>query len=43
MIKLIALLKRKPGLSREAFHQRWLLEHTRLSAKLPGWRVSEIK
>jgi uncharacterized protein (TIGR02118 family) len=36
VIKLIALLKRKPGLSREAFAQRWLVEHTKLSSKLPG-------
>lgn len=36
MIKLIALLKRRDGLSREEFHRRWLLEHTRLSSQLPG-------
>jgi uncharacterized protein (TIGR02118 family) len=36
MIKLIALLKRKPGISREAFNQRWLNEHTKLSSKMPG-------
>jgi len=38
MIKLIALLKRKPGLSREAFEHRWLQEHTKISGKLPGLR-----
>jgi uncharacterized protein (TIGR02118 family) len=36
VIKLIALLKRKPGLSREEFAQRWVYEHTKLSSKLPG-------
>jgi uncharacterized protein (TIGR02118 family) len=36
VVKLIALLKRKPGLSREAFAKRWLEEHTRLSSRLPG-------
>jgi uncharacterized protein (TIGR02118 family) len=36
MIKLIALLKRKPDITPEQFAQRWLYEHTRLSHKLPG-------
>lgn len=36
MIKLIALLKRKPGISREEFARRWLEEHTRISTQLPG-------
>ena len=36
MIKLIALLKRKPGISREEFARRWVEEHTHISAKLPG-------
>lgn len=36
MIKLIALLKRKPGLSMEEFQRRWVVEHTKLSARLPG-------
>lgn len=42
MIKLIALLKRKPGLSREEFAQRWLKEHIKLSAKMPGLRGYRI-
>ena len=42
MIKLIALLKRKPGLSREAFERRWLQEHTKISGKLPGLRGYRI-
>jgi uncharacterized protein (TIGR02118 family) len=36
MVKLIALLKRKPSISREAFVERWLNKHTKLSSKLPG-------
>ncbi|GIL13038.1 MAG: EthD family reductase [Chloroflexi bacterium] len=36
MIKLIALLKRKPELSREEFARRWVEEHTKISARLPG-------
>ncbi len=36
MIKLIALLKRKPGISREEFARRWLDQHTRISTELPG-------
>ena len=42
MLKLIALLKRKPGLSREAFEKRWLEEHTKLSSRLPGLRGYRI-
>jgi uncharacterized protein (TIGR02118 family) len=36
MVKLIALLKRKPELSKEAFAKRWLEEHVKLSSKMPG-------
>ena len=36
MVKLIALLKRKPHLSREEFERRWLEGHTPLSTQLPG-------
>ena len=36
MIKLIALLKRKPGISREEFARRWVEDHTRISSRLPG-------
>ena len=42
MIKVIALLKRKPGISKEDFAQRWLYEHTKLSSKLPGLRGYRI-
>jgi len=34
MVKLIALLKRKPGMTRAEFKERWLIEHTKLSSKL---------
>ena len=38
MIKLIALLKRKPGLTRKEFADRWLNDHVKLSSKMPGLR-----
>jgi uncharacterized protein (TIGR02118 family) len=36
MVKLIALLKRKPHLTLEEFERRWLEQHTLISARLPG-------
>ena len=36
MIKLIALLKRKPGVSKEEFARRWVNDHTKLSTQIPG-------
>jgi uncharacterized protein (TIGR02118 family) len=42
MVKLIALLKRKPSISPEAFASRWLNEHVKLSAKMPGLREYRI-
>ncbi len=36
MVKLIALLKRKPGISREEFKRRWLQDHTKISTQIPG-------
>ena len=38
MIKLIALLKRKPGMTQEEFAERWVKEHTKISSKLPNCR-----
>ncbi len=38
MIKLIALLKRMPGMTRQEFADRWLKEHIKLSSKMPGLR-----
>lgn len=42
MIKCIALLKRKPGLTHEQFARRWVDEHTRLSSQLPNCRGYRI-
>ena len=42
MVKLIALLKRKAGTSREEFAQRWMKEHIKLSTKMPGLRGYRI-
>ena len=36
MVKLIALLKRKPELTKEQFAERWLNEHVKLSSQIPG-------
>ncbi len=38
MVKLIALLKRKPGMTRQQFADRWINEHLTLSTKMPGVR-----
>jgi uncharacterized protein (TIGR02118 family) len=42
MIKLIAFLKRKPGISMEEFQRRWVEEHTKISARIPGVRGYRI-
>jgi uncharacterized protein (TIGR02118 family) len=42
MIKLIALLKRKPGISKEEFATRWVNEHTKLSTQLKGLKGYRI-
>ena len=42
MVKLIALLKRKPGISMEEFERRWVEEHTKLSTQIPGIRGYRI-
>ncbi len=42
MIKLIALPKRKPGMTREEFAKRWVEEHTKISSQLPGLRGYRI-
>lgn len=36
MVKVIALIKRKPGLSREEFLRRWHQAHPPFVRKLPG-------
>ncbi len=42
MIKMIALVKKLEGLSREEFVQRWVQEHTKLSGVLgmKGYRIN---
>ncbi len=42
MVKLIAFLKRTPGLSKEQFTRQWLEQHTKLSTQLPGLRGYRI-
>ncbi len=42
MIKIIALLKRKPGMTREEFERRWLDEHIKISSQLPNLRGYRI-
>ncbi len=42
MIKLIALLKRKPHVSMEEFERRWVHEHTKLTTRIPGIRGYRI-
>ncbi len=42
LVKLIALLKRKPGISKEEFARRWVHEHTKLSTQIPGVRGYRI-
>ena len=42
-VKLIALLKAKPGMSREEFRKRWVEDHCPLTLKLKhlkGYRVN---
>lgn len=38
MTKIIALISRRPGLSREQFLEQWQVEHPRYVRKLPGLR-----
>ena len=42
MVKLVAFLKRRPGISKEEFARRWVHEHTKLSRQLPGLRGYRI-
>ena len=42
MVKLIAFLKRKPGMTMEEFKRRWVEEHTKISSKIPGVRGYRI-
>lgn len=38
MIQEIVLLRRRPGMDRDAFHRYWRETHGPLAAKLPGLR-----
>jgi hypothetical protein len=38
MVKLIAFLKRKPGMSIDELKVRWVEEHTKISGQLPNVR-----
>jgi len=42
MVKLVAFLKRRPGISKEEFARRWVQEHTKLARQLPGLRGYRI-
>lgn len=42
MIKLVALVKKKPEMSREAFRDYWLGTHAPLAAAIPGMRGYRI-
>jgi uncharacterized protein (TIGR02118 family) len=42
MVKLVALLKRKPGISREEFARRWLEDHPAFTWRIPGLREYRI-
>lgn len=42
MVKLVAFLKRRPGISREEFARRWVESHAPLAARLPGLRGYRI-
>jgi uncharacterized protein (TIGR02118 family) len=42
MVKLVALLKRKPSITKEEFARRWVHDHTKLARQLPGLRGYRI-
>ncbi len=42
MIKLVALVKKKPDLSPEAFREYWIGTHAPLAAAIPGMRGYRI-
>lgn len=42
MIKLVALVRKKTGLSSEAFRRYWLETHAPLAARIPGMRGYRI-
>jgi len=42
MVKLIAFLTPKPGMTLEQFKVRWVDEHTKISSKMPGLKGYRI-
>ena len=42
MVKLIAFLKRRPGIGKEEFARRWVESHAKMTAQLPGLRGYRI-
>jgi uncharacterized protein (TIGR02118 family) len=42
MVKLIVLVKKREGMSREDFRRYWLEVHTKLSTRIPGMRGYRI-
>jgi uncharacterized protein (TIGR02118 family) len=42
MVKLVALVRRRPDLSREAFADYWLKIHAPLARRIPGMRGYRI-
>ena len=42
MVKLIALVRKKPGMGRQAFADYWLTRHAPLAAEIPGMRGYRI-
>jgi len=42
MVKLVALLKRRPGITEAEFARRWVQDHTKLASQLPGLRGYRI-
>lgn len=42
MVKLVAFLKRKPGIRREQFARRWIESHAKMASQLPGLRAYRI-
>jgi uncharacterized protein (TIGR02118 family) len=42
VIKVFAMLRRREGVTREAFHRWWLEEHVPYAKKLPGLRKYRV-
>jgi len=42
MVKLVAFLTRKPGITREVFARRWVESHAKMAAQLPALRGYRI-